>query len=181
MESSLVSPEIRALPEPEQFQPAPPPPHLAAAPAPRLPPAAPPQLSAAPAAPPYQPPPPPPPMAMLAPAKTVIEPPAPAISTPIGEIGFAAGTTGFSDSARQTIDEVAARYKRNPAKLRIVGYAAAGGGAAEELNGYRAALDHAQAVAGALTKAGVPVGKITVEAAPASADHRGRVEIRLEH
>jgi hypothetical protein len=61
--------------------------------------------------------------------------------------------------------------------VRIVGYAGAGGGAAEQLNSFRAALDRAQAVAAVLTKAGIPADKIAVEAAPSGV---GSVENRAE-
>jgi hypothetical protein len=63
-----------------------------------------------------------------------------------------------------------------------VGYAGAGSGAVEQLNSYRSALDRAQAVAAALTQAGIPSDKIQVEAAPAGANSgESRAEILLEH
>ena len=65
--------------------------------------------------------------------------------------------------------------------MRIVGYAAGGAGAVEKLNSYRTALDRAQAVAAALTKAGIPSDKIQVEAAPSGSDlGESRAEVLLE-
>ena len=73
-------------------------------------------------------------------------------------------------------------YQEHPGKVRIVGYAGAGGGAADQLNSFRAALDRAQAVAAALTKAGIPADKIAVEAAPSGVDSvENRAEVLLEH
>jgi len=66
--------------------------------------------------------------------------------------------------------------------VRIVGYAGGGSGAVEKLNNYRAALDRAQAVAAALSQAGIPSDKIQVEAAPAGAGSgESRAEVLLEH
>jgi outer membrane protein OmpA-like peptidoglycan-associated protein len=72
-------------------------------------------------------------------------------------------------------------YQQSPGKVRVVGYAAPGSGAVEQLGSYRAALDRAQAVAAALTKAGIPPDKIQVEASPSGAPSgEGRAEVLLE-
>jgi outer membrane protein OmpA-like peptidoglycan-associated protein len=73
-------------------------------------------------------------------------------------------------------------YQQNPGKVRIVGYAGAGSGAVEQLDSYRTALERAQAVAAALTKAGIPSEKIQVEAAPQGNNSgESRAEVLLEH
>ena len=114
-------------------------------------------------------------------AKSGPKPPAP-VGTPVAEIKFGADSTSLSDKDRQTLETVVPMYQENPGKVRIVGYAGAGSGAVEQLNSYRSALDRAQAVAAALTQAGIPSDKIQVEAAPASANSgESRAEILLEH
>ena len=73
-------------------------------------------------------------------------------------------------------------YQQNPGKIRVIGYANAGSGAAEQLNSFRAALDRAQAVAAALTQAGIPSDRIAVEAAPSGSNTpENRAEVLLEH
>jgi len=107
--------------------------------------------------------------------------PAP-VGTPVAEIKFGADSTSLSDKDRQTLETVVPLYQQNPGKVRIVGYAGAGNGAVEQLNSFRSALDRAQAVAAALTQAGIPSDKIQVEAAPAGANSgESRAEILLEH
>ena len=121
-------------------------------------------------------------MAPLAPTNASPKPAPPPAGAPVAEIKFAADSTSLSQDDRQTIEKVAMLYQQNPGKVRIVGYAGAGGGAAEQLNSFRAALDRAQAVAAALTVAGIPSGKIAVEAAPSDASAIvGRAEVMLEH
>jgi outer membrane protein OmpA-like peptidoglycan-associated protein len=106
----------------------------------------------------------------------------PATGAPVAEINFASGATNLSDEDRQTLGKVVPLYQEHPGKVRIVGYAGAGGGATEQLNSFRAALDRAQAVAAALTKAGIPADKIAVEAAPSGIDStENRAEVLLEH
>jgi outer membrane protein OmpA-like peptidoglycan-associated protein len=108
--------------------------------------------------------------------------PPPPIATPVADIAFAAGSTGLSVADRAVLEKVAARYRQSPGRLRVVGYVGVGGGAADPLAAFRTALDHAQAVAAALAKTGIPAARIAVEAAPArrgeSADH---AEVLLEH
>ena len=200
MESSLEVPQARATPEPEQIQPAPPSPQLpptpkvATAPTPLagglsaggalalmpLPQA---KSSAG-----YEPPPaapelpsavPPAGTAAASPGKA--KPPTP-VGTAVAEIKFGADSTTLTDTDRQTLETVLPVYQQNPGKLRIVGYAGAGSGAVEQLDSYRTALDRAQAVAAALTKAGIPSDKIQVEAAPQGNNSgESRAEVLLEH
>jgi len=193
METSLEVPKVRSVPNPEQVQSSPPPPYPAPAPSAANAPPATPHLPAPPAPAPmpeaigsaaYQPAPPPPVLGPLATTsgKSSQKPPAATAGTPIVEVKFAADSTTLSDEDRQTLEKVVPLYQQNPGKLRVVGYAGAGGGAAEQLNSFRAAFDRAQAVAAALTTAGIPSGKIAVEAAPSGADPvEGRAEVLLEH
>ena len=192
METSLEVPKVRSVPNPEQVQSSPPPPYPAPAPTAANAPPATPHLPAPPAPAPmpetigsaaYQPAPPPPVLGPLAASgKSSQKPPAATAGTPIVEVKFAADSTTLSDEDRQTLEKVVPLYQQNPGKLRVVGYAGAGGGAAEQLNSFRAALDRAQAVAAALTTAGIPSDKIAVEAAPSGADPvEGRAEVLLEH
>ena len=199
MESSLEVPQARATPEPEQIQPAPPPPLLP--PTPKVattPPAMPGGLAAGGALAPiplpearssagYEPPPAAPELPPASPTRTAAagpgkaKPPAP-VGTPVAEIKFGADSTTLTDKDRQTLETILPVYQQNPGKVRIVGYAGAGSGAVEQLDSYRTALDRAQAVASALTKAGIPSDKIQVEAAP-QGDNSGesRAEVLLEH
>jgi outer membrane protein OmpA-like peptidoglycan-associated protein len=198
MESSLEVPQARATPEPEQIQPAPPPPQLppapkaAAAPAP-LPGGlaaggalAPMSLPEAKSSAGYEPPPaapevPPTRTAAAGPGKGGTKPPA-RVGTPIAEIKFGIASTTLTDKDRQTLETILPVYQQNPGKVRIVGYAGARSGAVEQLDSYRTALDRAQAVASALTKAGIPSDKIQVEAAPQGENSgESRAEVLLEH
>jgi outer membrane protein OmpA-like peptidoglycan-associated protein len=199
MESNLEVPQARATPQPEQVQPAPAPPQL---PPPKVTsnqPSLPPGLAAggvlttAPSAAAsgstgFQPPPPAPELPPLAASrsaaagdtKTAPKPPVPA-GTPVAEIKFAGESTGLTDKDRQTLEGVLPVYQQKPGRVRIVGYAGGGSGAVDTLNNYRAALDRAQAVAAALSQAGIPSDKIQVEAAPAGASSgESRAEVLLE-
>jgi outer membrane protein OmpA-like peptidoglycan-associated protein len=188
MESNLEVPKVRSVPNPEQVQSSSPPPYPASPPvAANAPPATPRLPSPSPPAPmpeaigstAYQPPPPPPTLAPLVNSgKSSPKQPA---ATPVAEVKFAADSTAISDEDRHTIERVVPMYEQNPGKVRVVGYADAGSGAAEQLNSFRTALDRAQAVAAALKKAGIPADKIAVEAAPSTADPVGsRAEVLLE-
>jgi len=109
------------------------------------------------------------------------KPPAPA-GTPVAEIRFAADSANLSAEERQTIEKIVPLYRENPGKVRIIGYAGAGSGAAEQLNSFRAALERAQAVAAVLTQAGIPSDKIAVEAAPSgSSSGDSRAAVLFEH
>jgi flagellar motor protein MotB len=88
----------------------------------------------------------------------------------------------MNDEDRHTIEKVVSLYRQNPGGVRIIGYAGAGSGAAEQLNNFRAALDRAQTVAVALTQAGIPSDKIAVEAAPSGSNSgESRATVLLEH
>jgi outer membrane protein OmpA-like peptidoglycan-associated protein len=203
MESSLDMPQARATPQPEQIQPAPPPPLLP--PPPRnagtasampsglaaggaLARTPPPPEATTPAA--VQPPPATPELPPLPPSRSATsgsgkgspKPAAPTGGAPVAEIKFGGDSTSLTENDRQTLATVVPMYQQNPGRVRIVGYAGAGGGAVEQLNSFRTALDRAQAVAAALTRAGIPSDKIQVEAAPAGASSgESRAEIMLEH
>lgn len=201
MESSLEVPQARATPQPEQIEPAPqptqlqPPPTVASTasplpsglsaggaltrtPLPQAKAAA--GFESAPAAPEL-----PPPASTRAaeaePGKGSQKPP-PAAVTPVAEIKFVADSTSLTEGERQKLETVVPLYRQSPGKVRVVGYAEAASGAVEQLNGYRSALDRAQAVAAALAKAGIPSDQIQVEAAPAGANSgESRAEVLLEH
>ena len=100
---------------------------------------------------------------------------------PFGLTATITDSTTLTDKDRQTLERVLPVYQQNPGKVRIVGYAGAGTGAVEQLDSYRTALDRAQAVASALTKAGIPSDKIHVEAAPHGQNSgESRAEVLLE-
>jgi outer membrane protein OmpA-like peptidoglycan-associated protein len=201
MESSLEVPQARATPQPEQIEAAPPPPQL---PAPSqvastanplpgglaaggaLGPVPLPQAKAAagfepaPAV-PDLPPPAPTRAAATEPDKSAQKPPPPT-GKPVAEIKIAADSTSLTEGDRQKIEKVVPLYQKSPGKVRIVGSADAGSGAVEQLNGYRAALDRAQAVAAALTQEVIPSDKSQVEASPAGANSgESRAEVIFEH
>ena len=202
MESSLQSPQIASLPEPGQSQPPPPPPPLLRMPAASAgagkPPAA--HLPAPPAPAPipasiasaeFQPPPAPPVLPPVSSPRTAAAtgpgksekpaPRAPAEMT-VAQINFAADSTTLSDADRQSLGAIVPLYRRDPGKVRVVGYTGVGNSADQQLNGFQAALDRAQAVAAALAKAGIPRDKILVEAAPIGEDSgQSRAEVLLEH
>jgi len=203
MESSLEMPQARATPQPEEIQPAPPPPQLPATPRVASTQTALPSglspggvlarspLPEAGGSAAFQPPPAPPELPPLPPSRSAAagagkggaKPPAP-VGTPVAEIKFGPDSTSLTDKDRQTLETVLPLYQQNPGRVRIVGYAGAGAGAGavEQLGSFRAALDRAQAVAAALTQAGIPSDKIQVEAAPTGANSgESRAEILLEH
>src|SRR5205807_6800346 len=94
--------------------------------------------------------------AAAGPGKGGTKPPA-RLGTPVAEIKFGTDSTTLTDKDRQTLETVLPMYQQNPGKVRIVGYAGAGNGAVEQLDSYRTALDLAQAVAAALTNAGITI------------------------
>lgn len=191
MESSLQTPQIPSLPQPQQNEPAPPPPPpsvLHAPPAtstlhPPRPPA-----SAALASAQFEPPPPPP---VLPPASTGRTAAAisgktngsapPPVDTPVAQIDFAANSTTLSAADRQSLGSIVPLYRSHPGKVRVIGYSGVGSSADQQLNGFQAALDRAQTVANALAKAGIPADKILVEAAPIGSDSgQSRAEVMFE-
>ena len=191
MESSLEMPKVRSTPNPEQVQAAPPSPYPMPAPTATNAPPVTPRLQSPPAPAPlpaaldstaYQAPPPPPVLAPLTGSgRGVQKAPAPNAG-PVAEIRFADDSTSLSAEDRQTIGKIVPLYEQNPGRVRIIGYAGAGSGSVEQLNSFRAALDRAQAVAAALTQAGIPSDRIAVEAAPSGSNTpENRAEVLLEH
>ena len=127
----------------------------------------------------FQPPPPPPVIppsaatrtaAATGPGKSGKQPPAAPADMPVAQINFAADSTTLSDADRQSLGAIVPLYRRDPGKVRVIGYTGVGNSADQQLNGFQAALDRAQAVAAALAKAGIPRDKILVEAAPVGED-----------
>jgi outer membrane protein OmpA-like peptidoglycan-associated protein len=175
-ESTLTSPEVQNLPQPEAPRAAPPPPpaDLVAggqaadnAPAPPSRPA-PAPVAAVPAPAPQAPAP------ARAPAQVASLPPAapaPAAArnaaAPVAQITFASNSTRLSAADQRTLDEVVPMQQRSGGAVRVVGYAPEGrGGVAQQLASFKMALDRANAVAAALREAGVEPNRILVEAAP---------------
>jgi outer membrane protein OmpA-like peptidoglycan-associated protein len=149
-ESSLTTPSVRSVPEPDVVQPAPPPPRMAPVPAPEPPP---PSVAALP--------PTPPPAA--APSRA-------APGAPVVEAAFAEDSTALNASERDRIRRAAAQNRG--AVFRIVGHAPPprSPDAMSHLVSFNTALDRANAVAVALSEAGVPSAQIRVEAAPSTTD-----------
>jgi outer membrane protein OmpA-like peptidoglycan-associated protein len=180
-ESSLEAPQPRAAPTPEQTRP---PPASAAARGAPAPGAAP--LPAEIGIAKFQPPPAPPsltqpPAAGRAAAAAPDKRPEPS-AAPLAQVKFAGSSTALPQGEEADLAKVVSSYQQRPGKIRVVGYAGGGAGAAEQLASYRVALDRAQAVAAALAKAGIPSDKILAEVAPAATDSgEGRAEVLLEH
>jgi outer membrane protein OmpA-like peptidoglycan-associated protein len=179
-ESSLQSPTITNLPEGETATPAPPPPRIppnkvantppppapTRAQAPRTPNSAPAQQAAAPA---------------NAPATARSH--RPGVSYRVADVSFAPGSAYLSGALRGTVTEIAKLHNTEGGTIRIVGYGESTGKDAA-VAGLALALDRAQAVAVALTDAGVPAKDIAVEAAPVAAKGGAdapRAEVYLEH
>jgi outer membrane protein OmpA-like peptidoglycan-associated protein len=181
MESSLTIPRIPAPPEPEAANPAPPPPHLTppaktSAPALAM---LPPPARPAPPPHPFLPPPSAKPAALAAkPGSGRKAPPAKPLR--LAAITFPPGVTSLTPAIKQQITTAAARFRKAPGTVRVVSYAAGGGGALAELNSFSAALAEGQAVAGALKDAGIPQNRIKVVASPTKLPFGlSRVEILL--
>jgi hypothetical protein len=185
-DSSVASPELASLPDPEAVRPPPPlpdvPPRLAPATVASIepPPAA---VAAgtpqpAPAAPEAAMAPMPPPPSLPPPAPDKPPPKRPPAATTLASIDLPGGgaTPGAGD--RELIERIAGLYKQRSDTLRVLAYAGAPPTGADPLDSYRAALDRAQTVAGLLGKAGIPANRIQTEATPAGSDS-GRVEIQL--
>lgn len=178
-ESSLAPPRIASLPQPEAATRSPGRPRLPPAPAP----APAPPLPATIAASGFQPPPPPPKLGANA-TPVVQSPPAASQPAETVEIGFSGTSAALDKTARAAVERIVALYRRHApkTKIRIIGYAGAGGGSAAELKSFQLALDRAQAVAAALERAGVPAKTISAEAAPTRTPaQRNRAEARLEN
>ena len=160
-ESSLQSPSIAKLPEGESATPPPPPPTIPPPNAGR-PANATPQQATAPAS----------PAARRAGG-----------SNRLANISFAPGSAYLASSVRGTIADIVNTHNAEGGKIRIVGFGEASGKDAA-VAGFTLALDRAQAVAVALTDAGVAAKDIAVEAAPVAAKGGAdspRAEVYLEH
>ena len=177
-ESSLQPPRARENPQPEASRPPPERVTMAPAPAPAAAPIAPATIASA------APQPPPPPPSIPPPASVAMAPtPAatgPAVAHTVATIDFTTPTAKLAAADQATIDGVVAAFRAKPGTVHVVAYAAAASPGHAELDNYRAALDRGQTVAKALAEDGVPVGKISTEAAPAlPGAPSGRVVIRL--
>lgn len=171
-ESSLAPPSVRSVPQGEMPSAAPPPTGVqparqqAALPAAAASSARPPAPASAAAAPLLTAPPPEPavePAVMRAPHRHGT-----AVTLEAAQIGFAGGgkTLGAQDSQR--LAEVARLQKEGGGSLRVIAYSGGSGAASAEaqLDSFGEALDRANVIAQALTRLGVPAGRITVQAAP---------------
>jgi len=98
-------------------------------------------------------------------------------------VSFAPGSAYLSGALRGTIAEIVKLHSTEGGTIRIVGFGEASGKDAA-IAGLTLALDRAQAVAVALTDAGVSAKDISVEAAPVPAKGGAdapRAEVYLEH
>jgi outer membrane protein OmpA-like peptidoglycan-associated protein len=101
-------------------------------------------------------------------------------------IAFAGDGTDLSAEDQKRLAAVAGRQKQGDDAVRVIGYGGAGSGAdaaQQKLQSFGTALDRANAVAAALTKLGVPAGRITVQTAPPAAGNgtaAGQVAVLLE-
>ena len=105
------------------------------------------------------------------------------ISYRVADVSFASGSAYLSGALRGTVAEVVKIYNTEGGTIRIIGFGEATGKDAA-VAGLTLALDRAQAVAVALTDAGVPAKDIAVEAAPVAAKGGAdapRAEVYLEH
>jgi outer membrane protein OmpA-like peptidoglycan-associated protein len=163
-ESSLQSPSIPNLPQGETPTPAPPPPARAPSPVAND---APPPSTRAPA--------------LRAPGGTSTQQatapgntPAttaahrPGVSYRVADVSFAPGSAYLSGALRGTIAEIVKIHNTEGGTIRVVGFGESTGKDAA-VAGLTLALDRAQAVAVALTDAGVEAKYIAVEAAPVAA------------
>jgi outer membrane protein OmpA-like peptidoglycan-associated protein len=144
---AMVSPSVRSVPEPETPRAPPPPPSLAAArPSAKEPPAAPPRVAA------------------RSPAAVAVA------GTALGRVGFAPSSAKLNPGDRQAIEAAARAQRESGSLLRVVGHAGSGNDSpTQQLAAFRIALDRANAVAVALTQAGVPTDQILLETAPSEA------------
>jgi len=172
-ESSLQSPTIPNLPQGENPTPAPPPPQIPPPNANRVASAAPPAATRTPeqqAAAPGN-----------APATAAAR--RPGAPNRVANVSFAPGSAYLASGLRDTIGEIVKQHDIEGGTIRIVGFGEATGKDAA-VAGFTLALDRAQAVAAALTDAGVAAKDIAVEAAPVPAKGGAdapRAEVYLEH
>jgi outer membrane protein OmpA-like peptidoglycan-associated protein len=157
----LTSPTVRNVPEPETPRAPPPPPSLAGAqPVPQSAPsraAAPPRYAALP------------PVASAPPQGSVL-----------GQVSFAPNSAKLNPTNLQAVEAAALAQRQSGQPVRIVGHGGGSGDSpAQQLAGFRIALDRATAVAGALRQAGVPTDQILLETAPADGNASNQAEIFL--
>jgi len=175
-DSTLQMPDVRSVPEPEAVRPPPAAPVLPTVPHP----AAVPEPTAALAAAAPEPAPPVPAIAPVAPPPAPAKPePKRTTATVVARLELPASGAPLGRDQAQ-IDWVASLYGGQSATVRVVGYAAAPATGGDPLQGYRSALDRAQAIAKALAAAGIPAAKIQTEAMPvAGPGGAGRIEIQF--
>lgn len=176
-ESRLIPPKIAALPQPEATKLPPSRPHVSRTPGAKPAPPLPATMAGAG----YRPPPAPPKLAAI--STPAAAPSAPAKPSATVDVAFAGRSTTLGKAAHSAIERIAALYRRHAgeARVRVIGYAGAGGGSAAELKDFQLALDRAHALAAALERAGVPAKRISAEAAPLRrAAQQGHAEMRLE-
>jgi len=116
------------------------------------------------------------------PPEVVARPPPklPPVPMTVASLEVAPGAAALPADTHSRLADVVAQYQQKPRTVRVVSYAAAATGGAEQLNSFRSALDRAQIVAKELTDSGIPANKIQSEAAPSSASApAGRVEVQL--
>jgi hypothetical protein len=121
------------------------------------------------------------PAPQLSPQAAALPPPKlPPTPVTVASLDLTPGSSGISADERAHLAEIVAQYQQKPGIVRVVAYAAAATGSAEQLNSFRAALDRAQMVAKELSEAGIPAKQLQTEAAPSSPRApTGRVEIQL--
>jgi outer membrane protein OmpA-like peptidoglycan-associated protein len=102
-------------------------------------------------------------------ARGVVAPPVPASTFQVATVAFSGGAQ-LSASDRQAIKEVARLYRQTGGTIRIVGHAPSAfesaNPVARMMSGVDASMARANAVAKALTQAGVPSSKLFVGADP---------------
>jgi hypothetical protein len=127
-----------------------------------------------------------PPPAVLPPPQVSAEvaarpaPKLPPTPVTVASLDLPPNAAALTAAEQARVADIAARYKDRPGMVRIVAYAAAATGSAEQLNSFRAALDRAQLIAKALGEAGIPAKEIQTQAAPSSPDApTGRIDVQL--
>jgi outer membrane protein OmpA-like peptidoglycan-associated protein len=107
----------------------------------------------------------------------------PGSSNRVANVSFAPGSAYLAGTVRDTIADIVKMHNTEGGTIRVVGFGEATGKEAA-VAGLTLALDRAQAVAVALTDAGVAARDIAVEAAPVPAKGGAdapRAEVYLEH
>ncbi|MGE5504879.1 MAG: OmpA family protein [Actinomycetota bacterium] len=109
-------------------------------------------------------------------AHGVVAPPAPSATFQVAALTFADAGARLSAEDRAAIKEVARLYKKTGGTIRVVGRAASGGfghadAVRQVMSGLDASMARANAVAKALTQAGVPASKVFVGADPVPAGY----------